>query len=74
LPPELNEQEIGEVAIYARPGRRRDLFPMSGNDLPVSGLLRPLSGDEASGYPIRTAGCPFSSIRYFSDACRGLTE
>jgi hypothetical protein len=67
-------REIGEVAIYARAGRRRDLFSMSGNDPPVSGLSSPSSGGEAVSYPIHAANRPFSSIRYFSDASRGAAE
>jgi len=63
-----------ELATYAKSGWRRDTFSMSGNDLPVSGLSRPSSGDEVIGCSIRAAGRLFPSIRYFLDACRAAID
>jgi hypothetical protein len=48
---------------------RRDTFSMSGDDLQVSGLSVPSSGDEVIGCSIHAAGRYFPSIRYFSDVC-----
>ena len=43
---------------------------MIGGDLPVSGLSGASSGGEIINGPLRADGRPFSTIRYFSDACR----
>jgi hypothetical protein len=59
-----------KIAIYANERRRRDTFSMIGDDLPASGLSGASNGGEIVNCPLRSDGRPFSTIRYFSDACR----
>jgi hypothetical protein len=43
---------------------------MSGNDLPISGLSRPSSGDDVIGCSLHAADRLFPPVRYFSAAYR----
>jgi hypothetical protein len=47
---------------------------MSGNDQPVNGLSTPPGGDEIINRLLRPADRLFSTIRYFSDACLGVSD